>query len=161
MNVAGTASMKGGYVGVFLMGATLVVTSFTCTAPFVGSLLSVGATGGSTARVALGMAVFGLAMAGPFVLLSLVPGRLKAIPRSGEWMNTLKTFFGFVELAAALKFISNADRVWEWNVFSREVFLLLWGVTFVAAGLYLLGVFVRGTTIGRGRGVGAAASLVF
>ena len=143
MNVAGSASMKGGYAGVFLMGATLVVTSFTCTAPFVGSLLSLGASDGDVGRVALGMAVFGLTMAVPFVFLSLVPARIKALPRSGEWMNTVKVFLGFVELAAALKFFSNSDLVWQWQLFSRELFLLLWALIFVAAGLYLLGVFAR------------------
>ena len=145
MNVAGSASMRGGYVGVFLMGATLVVTSFTCTAPFVGSLLSFGASDGDLGRVALGMAVFGLTMAIPFVFLSLVPARIKAMPRSGEWMNTVKVFLGFVELAAALKFFSNSDLVWGWQLFSRELFLLLWTLIFIAAGLYLVGAFSRGT----------------
>ena len=164
MNVAGSASQKGGYVGVFLMGATLVVTSFTCTAPFVGTLLAAGASGSSGSnlvRVALGMAVFGLTMAVPFVILSLVPTRLKAMPKSGEWMNTLKVFMGFVELAAALKFLSNTDLVWGWELLSRELFLLLWGVLFVAAGLFLFGVFTRGTKVGGKRAAGALASLVF
>ena len=139
MNVAGTASMKGGFLGVFLMGATLVITSFTCTAPFVGTLLSIGATGGNAGRVALGMAVFGLTMAVPFVLLSMFPGKLQAMPRSGEWMNTVKVTFGFVELAAALKFISNADLVLQWNWLSRELFLLLWVGIFGTAAIYLFG----------------------
>jgi DsbC/DsbD-like thiol-disulfide interchange protein len=160
MNVAGTASTKGGYVGVFLMGATLVVTSFTCTAPFVGSLLSFGASEGNLVRVALGMAVFGLTMAIPFVFLSLVPARIKAMPRSGEWMNTVKVFMGFVELAAALKFFSNSDLVWGWELFSRELFLLLWGLIFVAAALYLFGAFGRGGKIGRRRLVGASLTLL-
>ncbi len=163
LNLAGTASMKGGYAGVFLMGATLVVTSFTCTAPFVGTLLSFGATGGSLWRVALGMAVFGLTMAVPFVFLSLVPGRIRAMPRSGEWMNTLKVFFGFVELAAALKFFSNADRVWDWNLISREAFLLAWGAIFAFAALYLFGAFSRGSGAQAGprRLVSAGAVLLF
>jgi cytochrome c biogenesis protein CcdA/DsbC/DsbD-like thiol-disulfide interchange protein len=164
MNVAGSASQKGGYLGVFLMGATLVVTSFTCTAPFVGTLLAAGASGSggsNLGRVALGMAAFGLTMAIPFVFLSLVPTRLKAMPRSGEWMNTLKVFMGFVELAAALKFLSNTDLVWEWEVFSRELFLLLWGVLFVGAGLFLFGVFARGMKISVKRKLGAVASVAF
>jgi thiol:disulfide interchange protein DsbD len=129
-------------VGVFLMGATLVVTSFTCTAPFVGTLLSIGATsssGGETGRVALGMTVFGLTMAIPFVLLSLVPGRIRAMPKSGEWMNTFKVTLGFVELAAALKFLSNTDLVWGWGWLSRELFLYLWAGTFAVGALFLLG----------------------
>lgn len=161
MNVAGSASSKGGYLGVFLMGATLVVTSFTCTAPFVGTLLAAGASDGDLVRVALGMAAFGLTMAVPFVILSLVPTRLKAMPRSGEWMNTLKVFMGFVELAAALKFLSNTDLVWGWELFSRELFLLLWGLIFVGAALFLFGVFARGAAISGKRRLGAAASLLF
>ena len=164
MNVAGTASQKGGYLGVFLMGATLVVTSFTCTAPFVGTLLAAGASGSggsNLGRVALGMAAFGLTMAVPFVFLSLVPTRLKAMPRSGEWMNTLKVFMGFVELAASLKFISNSDLVWDWQILSRELFLLLWGALFVGAGLFLFGVFTRGTKVGGRRVAGAVASIAF
>jgi thiol:disulfide interchange protein len=158
MTAAGKASTKGGYVGVFLMGTTLVVTSFTCTAPFVGSLLSFGAAGGGTARVALGMAVFGLTMALPFVVLSLMPGRLQALPQSGQWMGTVKVTLGFVELAAALKFISNADIVWEWGVLSRERFLLLWMVILLAAALYLLGV-LRGKGSAR-PAIGAPRRLV-
>jgi len=117
-----------------------VVTSFTCTAPFVGSLLSVGATGGAgMTRIVLGMGVFGLTMATPFVFLSLVPGKLQTLPQAGEWMHVLKVFLGFVELAAALKFISNADVVWEWGLLSREVFLVLWVGIFFVAGAFLLG----------------------
>jgi thiol:disulfide interchange protein DsbD len=139
MNFAGSASSHGGYLGVFLMGATLVITSFTCTAPFVGSLLSIGAGGPGTGRVALGMAVFGLTMAVPFMLLSLVPARVKAMPRSGEWMNTFKVTLGFVEIAAALKFLSNSDLVWQWSWLSRELFLFLWVAIFGVAALFLFG----------------------
>ena len=140
MKAATKASTTGGYFGVFLMGATLVVTSFTCTAPFVGSLLSFGATGGDLVRVALGMAVFGLTMAVPFVALSLIPGRVQAMPRSGEWMNTVKVTLGFVEVAAAMKFLSNTDIVWGWGVLPRERFLLIWAAVLMAAALYLLGI---------------------
>ncbi|HKX46616.1 MAG TPA: cytochrome c biogenesis protein CcdA, partial [Planctomycetota bacterium] len=144
MDVAGSASRRGGYAGVFLMGATLVVTSFTCTAPFVGGLLTVGASGegASLGRIALGMAVFGATVALPFVGLSMVPARVKQMPKSGEWMNTLKVTLGFVELAAALKFFSNTDLVWGWGALSRELFLVLWAGIFLAAALYLFG-FVR------------------
>ncbi len=141
LEAAGKASATGGWLGVFLMGVTLVVSSFTCTAPFVASLLLVGAQDGGLGRTALGMGVFGLTMAVPFVLLSLVPGFLRQVPRSGEWMNTLKVFLGFVELAAAFKFLSNSDLVWEWEILSREVFLLLWVAIFVASAIYLLGLW--------------------
>jgi len=164
MNVAGKASMRGGYVGVFLMGVTLVVTSFTCTAPFVGSLLALGATQGGVGRIALGMAVFGATMAIPFVLLSLIPGKLKAMPRSGEWMHVLKVFLGFVEVAAALKFISNADLVWQWGLLSRELFLVLWLGIFTTAALFLFGVIrLKGEDgeIGPVRMVGGLMTLLF
>ena len=155
MQVAGKASMTGGYIGVFLMGATLVVTSFTCTAPFVGSLLAAGATGaeGSSdlVRVALGMGVFGLTMAIPFVILSLIPGKVSQMPRSGEWMNTLKKTLGFVEIAAALKFFSNVDLNLNLNVFPAEIFLVLWAVIMVAAAVFLLGFFSKGSKISMAR----------
>jgi thiol:disulfide interchange protein DsbD len=160
---AGRASSRGGYAGVFLMGATLVVTSFTCTAPFVGSLLSVGGGYGLT-DVALGMLVFGLTMAAPFVLLSLVPGKLRALPRSGEWMNVVKVAFGFVELAAALKFLSNADLVWKWQALPRDLFLWLWAGIFGTAGAYLLGMIRlkdESGAIGPGRLVSGLGVLLF
>jgi thiol:disulfide interchange protein DsbD len=134
------ATKKGGYGGVFVMGATLVVTSFTCTGPFVGSLLAAGATG-ERGRVALGMAVFGLTMAVPFVFLALLPGKVKELPKSGEWMHTLKVTLGFVELAAALKFFSNVDIGLQAMVFPRELFLALVGAIFVVIGVYLFGMF--------------------
>jgi thiol:disulfide interchange protein DsbD len=164
MSAAGRASAHGGLVGVFLMGATLVVTSFTCTAPFVGSLLAAGAAGGM-GRVVLGMGVFGLTMAVPFVLLSMVPRRLAAMPRAGEWMHVLKVFLGFVELAAALKFLSNADLVWGWGFLSRELFLLLWMGIFLVAALFLFGLIrLEGesqTGIGPLRMTAATATLLF
>ncbi|MEW6071638.1 MAG: cytochrome c biogenesis protein CcdA [Planctomycetota bacterium] len=164
MKAVERAQTTGGLLGVFLMGATLVVSSFTCTAPIMGTLLALGGADGDLPRLVLGMAVFGLTMAVPFVGLSLVPGRLQALPRSGEWMNTLKFFLGFVELAAAFKFISNADvKLHEgprW--LPRDVFLGLWGVLFLLAALYLFGwIFRHGGgragTIRRGSGVLALA----
>ncbi len=140
MNMAGKASTTGGLLGVFLMGMTLVLTSFTCTAPFVGTLLSASAAEGrSIWEITLGMGVFGMTMAVPFTILSLVPGRLQAMPSSGEWMNTLKVSLGFIELAAALKFFSNVDLRYGWGFISRELFLLLWALIFLLAGIYLLG----------------------
>lgn len=137
-NAAGRAGRTGGLIGVFLMGATLVVTSFTCTAPIVGALLAGIADGG---RATFGMAVFGLTMAAPFVLLALLPGRVKALPRSGEWMNTLKVSLGFIELAAALKFLSNVDLALGWHVLPRETYLMIWAFLFVVLALYLFGLF--------------------
>ncbi|PIE24754.1 MAG: hypothetical protein CSA62_02665 [Planctomycetota bacterium] len=139
MDVASKASMKGGFIGVFLMGATLVVTSFTCTAPFVGTLLAAGAKQGY-ARMTLGMAVFGLTMAIPFVILSMLPSKLKSMPRSGNWMNTLKVVLGFIEIAAALKFFSNAELDLKLHILPRELFLLLWFGIFLVAALFLFGI---------------------
>lgn len=139
-NAAGRAGATGGLLGVFLMGATLVVTSFTCTAPIVGSLLA-GVASAGRGRVALGMAVFGLTMAAPFVVLALLPGRVKALPRSGEWMNTLKVSLGFIELAAALKFLSNVDVGLGLQVYPREVFLISWAFVFTLLALFLFGLF--------------------
>jgi len=165
MKFAGKASSKGGIGGVFLMGATLVVTSFTCTAPFVGSLLSVGAESGDLFRIVLGMGVFGLTMAVPFVILSLVPGKIQEMPSAGEWMHVLKVFLGFVEIAAALKFLSNADLVWEWGIFSREVFLLLWFGIFGCAAVFLFGwIKLKGESeheIGPLRMMGGVGTLLF
>ena len=98
-----------------------------------------------------GMGVFGLTMAIPFVLLSLVPGKIKQMPKSGEWMKTLKVTLGFVELAAALKFLSNVDLALDLQVFPKEVFLGLWIAIFLAAALYLLGAFAKNTRPGAWR----------
>ena len=164
MRFAGKASARGGFAGVFLMGATLVVTSFTCTAPFVGSLLAVGAER-SLGDVVLGMGTFGLTMATPFVLLSLLPGRLRQVPRAGEWMHVLKVFLGFVEVAAALKFFSNSDLVWGWGLLSREVFLVLWTGIFLCAAAFLFGwirlVGEKEREIGPLRMLGGLATLLF
>ncbi|MBL9077264.1 MAG: hypothetical protein JNL08_07170 [Planctomycetes bacterium] len=161
---AGKASTTGGLLGVFLMGATLVITSFTCTAPIVGALLA-GVAEGGHARVAFGMAVFGLTMAAPFVFLALLPGRVKALPKSGEWMNTLKVALGFVELAAALKFLSNVDLALGWGVLPREVFLIVWAFVFVVLALFLFGLFgyreVPVAGVGKTRNGFGLASLAF
>lgn len=138
MRFVGTAQGKGGVGGLFLMGFLLVITSFTCTGPFVGSILGAAAQQGG-ARVVLGMAVFGLTMALPFVLLSLVPGKVSKLPRSGAWMNTVKITLGFVEVAAAFKFLSNADIAWKWGILPRELFFWIWTVVAVVIAAFLFG----------------------
>jgi thiol:disulfide interchange protein DsbD len=139
-NLAAKASGTGGYMSVFMMGTTLVITSFTCTAPFVGLLLVFAAGGGSLAKVALAMAVFGLTMAIPFVFLSLSPKAMQKLPKSGMWMKTLKVTLGILELGIVMKFVSNIDLAINTPPYiGRELFLALWSVSFVAAGLYLLG----------------------
>jgi thiol:disulfide interchange protein DsbD len=152
-NAAGKASATGGYLGVFFMGATLVITSFTCTAPIVGTLLATVHDHGIV-RVTIGMGIFGLTMAAPFVALSLLPGKVKAMPRSGEWMETLKISLGFVELAAALKFVSVVDFAFGWQALPRELFLLLWTAIFGLWAMFLFGL-LRKAGSGPNEGVGA------
>ncbi len=160
MNAAGKTRKAGGILGVLMMGATLVISSFTCTAPVVALLLVPAVQSGETWRATLGMAVFGLTMALPFVLLALLPGRVKQLPRSGEWMNTLKVSLGVVELAAALKFFSNAEYVEELHILPRETFFGIWIALFVALAGFLWGIVPR-AAVGNGRRVGGLASLVF
>lgn len=133
-----TRSLKFGRDGTtLLMGATFAVTTFTCTAPFVGTLL-VAATQGDWLWPALGLLTFSGVFAMPFVVLALVPGALKTLPRSGEWMVTLKGTLAFLELAAAMKFLSNADLVQGWGIFTRNVVLATWVVLGVGLIFYLL-----------------------
>ncbi len=129
---------QGGYLGVLFMGLTLTLVSFSCTAPFVGGLLAATA-GGAWSYPVLGMLVFSATFALPFVLFALFPKGIQALPRSGAWMNAVKVVLGFVELAAALKFFSNADLVWGWGLLSRPLAIALATVIFFLAGLYLLG----------------------
>ena len=121
-----------------LMGATFALTSFTCTAPFVGTLL-VSATQGNWKWPALGLLTFSAVFALPFLVLALVPQALNRLPRSGEWMVTIKVALGFIELAAAMKFLSNADLVEGWGVFTRQVVLGTWVALGTLLALYLLG----------------------
>ncbi|MEZ5977532.1 MAG: cytochrome c biogenesis protein CcdA [Planctomycetota bacterium] len=153
MRYVGGAQGKGGVMGLFLMGFLLVITSFTCTGPFVGSILATAAKQGG-ARTVFGMFVFGLTMALPFVVLGMVPGKVKKLPKSGQWMNTVKITLGFVELAAAFKFLSNTDLAWNWNSLPRELFLWIWAASALVIAFYLFGfIKVKGETgeIGPGR----------
>src|SRR5207248_11801296 len=120
-----------------LMGATFALTSFTCTAPFVGTLL-VSATQGNWKWPALGLLVFSAVFALPFLILALVPEALQRLPRSGEWMVTLKGALAFIELAAAMKFLSNADLVQGWGIFTRNVVLASWIILGVVLTVYLI-----------------------
>jgi len=165
-NLAASAGGSGGYFSVFAMGTTLVITSFTCTAPFVGTLLVYAGEAGSLLRVALAMGVFGLTMAIPFVFLSLSPRALHALPRSGMWMKTLKVTLGIVELGLVLKFLSNIDIAVGTYWIPRRPFILLWGLSFFVAALYLLdvtGLVKRSATwaAGRGRVLSAVVLLAF
>ncbi|WP_267298415.1 protein-disulfide reductase DsbD family protein [Parachryseolinea silvisoli] len=132
---------RGGVTGIFFMAATLALVSFSCTGPIIGTLLveAVSVGGGLTLGPILGMTGFSLALALPFTLFAMFPSWLQALPRSGGWLNSVKVVLGFLELALALKFLSNVDLAYHWNWFDREVFLVLWIVLFGALGFYLLG----------------------
>jgi len=132
-------SDKGGLSGIFFMAATLVVVSFSCTGPIIGSLLVEAATKGERLGPAVGMLGFSAALAIPFTIFALFPSALKTLPKSGGWLNSVKVVLGFLELAFALKFLSNVDLAYHWNWFDREVFLSLWIAIGVLLFLYLIG----------------------
>ena len=129
-----------GTVGTILMGLTFSLTSFTCTVPFVGTVL-VAATQGELFWSITGMLGFSAAFASPFFLLALFPQLLSSLPKSGGWLNSVKVVMGFLELAAAMKFISNIDLVMEWGALPRELFLAGWIAISAVAGYYLFGKF--------------------
>ena len=133
------ASETSGLISIFLMAFTLVLVSFSCTAPIIGLLLVETTTSGNWVAPALGMFGFALALALPFTLFAMFPSWLKQAPKSGSWMTTLKVVLGFVELAFALKFLSVADLAYGWHILDREVFLSLWIVIFGLLGAYLCG----------------------
>lgn len=129
---------RGGMVGIFFMALALAIVSFSCTGPIVGTLLVESASKGGVAPI-MGMLGFSLAIALPFALFALFPGWLNSLPKSGGWLNTVKVFLGFLELAFAFKFLSNADLVLQLHWLKREVFLAIWIAIFGVLGLYLLG----------------------
>ena len=138
-SVDSKASQATGLISIFLMAFTLVLVSFSCTAPIIGLLLVQTVTSGNWVGPAIGMFGFAVALALPFTLFALFPSLLKQAPKSGSWMNTVKVVPGFIELAFALKFLSVADLAYGWHILDREVFLSLWIVIFGALGLYLIG----------------------
>lgn len=128
-----------GYISIFFMAFTLVLVSFSCTGPIIGTLLVEAAATSNFISPAVGMFGFALALALPFSLFAMFPTMLKSMPKSGGWMNTVKVVLGFLELALALKFLSVADLAYNWRILDREVFLSLWIVIFALLGVYLLG----------------------
>ncbi|TYP99463.1 thiol:disulfide interchange protein DsbD [Tenacibaculum adriaticum] len=134
------AEGSGGILGVFFMALTLAIVSFSCTGPILGSLLagSLSSDGGAW-QLTAGMAGFGVALGLPFTLFAMFPGMLKSLPKSGGWMNTVKVVLGFLELALAFKFLSNADLVEHWGILKIEPFLIIWIILFAGLALYLLG----------------------
>ncbi|MGB7395033.1 MAG: cytochrome c biogenesis protein CcdA [Pricia sp.] len=137
------ASAKvGGGIGVFFMALTLAIVSFSCTGPILGGLLgsTVLGEGDVATNLSAGMTGFGVALALPFALFALFPAWLNSLPKSGGWMNTVKVVLGFLELALALKFLSNADMVGNWDILKREIFLGIWILLFILLTLYLFGI---------------------
>ena len=132
----------GGFVGVFFMALTLVLVSFSCTGPILGTLLvgTITSQGGAI-QLSMGMLGFGLALALPFTLFAFFPKMLLSLPKSGRWMNTFKVILGFFELAFAFKFLSNADLVQNWGLLRREIYIGIWIVISFLLFLYLLGVY--------------------
>ncbi|MEH6537657.1 MAG: protein-disulfide reductase DsbD domain-containing protein [Psychroserpens sp.] len=130
---------RGGFIGIFFMALALAIVSFSCTGPIVGTLLVEAAAGGSQIGPIVGMLGFSLAIALPFALFAAFPGWLNSLPKSGGWLNTVKVVLGFLELALAFKFLSNADLVSQWHILEREVFISIWIAIFGALSLYLLG----------------------
>ena len=133
------ADSTTGLISIFFMSFTLVLVSFSCTGPIIGTLLVQAASMGSVVGPAIGMFGFALALAIPFALFSIFPNVLQNMPKSGGWLNSVKVVLGFLELALALKFLSVADLAYGWHILDREVFLVLWIVIFALLGLYLLG----------------------
>src|SRR5690606_231003 len=128
---------KGGLAGVFFMAFTLVLVSFSCTGPLVGSIL-VSSAGGEFIKPIIGMFAFALAFAIPFTLFAFFPGWLNTLPKSGGWLNAVKVVLGFVELALAFKFLSIADQAFHWGILDREVNIAIWIVIVTLIGIYLM-----------------------
>lgn len=140
-NKTDEVSNKGGIVGIFFMALTLAIVSFSCTGPILGGLMASSlATEGGQLKLVYGMSGFGLALGLPFALFAMFPGILKKLPKSGSWMNTVKVFLGFVEVALALKFLSMADLVNQWGILKYEIFIAIWVFIAIGLALYMFGV---------------------
>ncbi|MCH9660962.1 MAG: thioredoxin family protein [Bacteroidetes bacterium] len=137
------ATSIGGFIGIFFMALTLAIVSFSCTGPILGTLLGSSlTTDGGAMQLSMGMGGFGLALALPFALFALFPNMLNSLPKSGGWLNTVKVVLGFIELALAFKFLSNADLVEHWGILKREIFFAIWIICALGLALYLFG-FIR------------------
>ncbi|MDX2191542.1 MAG: thioredoxin family protein [Bacteroidota bacterium] len=141
VNAADRQSDRGGYIGIFFMAFTLVLVSFSCTGPIIGTIL-VQSAGGAFLRPLVGMFGFSLAFAVPFTLFAIFPNWLKGLPKSGGWLNSVKVVLGFLELALAFKFFSLADQAYHWGLLDRDVNLAIWIAIFGTLSLYLFGLVV-------------------
>lgn len=138
VNRSDAKSSKSGLAGIFFMALTLVLVSFSCTGPIVGSVL-IKSTRGEFWSPMVTMLAFSVAFALPFTILALFPSLLKNLPKSGGWLNSVKVVLGFIEIALGFKFLSTADQTYHWGILDREVYLAIWIVTFSLLGFYLLG----------------------
>lgn len=138
VNKSDAQADKGGYIGAFFMAFTLVLVSFSCTAPIAGSILALS-TQGEVILPIVGMLGFSLAFAVPFTLFAIFPAALDRLPKSGGWLNSVKVVIGFLELAIGLKFLSVADQTYHWGLLDREIYIAFWIVIFFLMGVYLLG----------------------
>jgi thiol:disulfide interchange protein DsbD len=142
-NTAGSNSKLTSISGIFFMALTLVIVSFSCTGPILGSLLVGSLSSNGAWHLTAGMAGFGVALGLPFALFAMFPRWMKQLPKSGSWMEVVKKSLAFVELALAIKFLSNADLVEHWGILKREVFIGLWIIISLCLSFYLLGIFER------------------
>lgn len=138
VNKSDAQADRGGYIGAFFMAFTLVLVSFSCTAPIAGSILALS-TQGEVILPIVGMLGFSLAFAVPFTLFAIFPAALDKLPKSGGWLNSVKVVIGFLELAIGLKFLSVADQTYHWGILDREIYIAFWIVIFFLMGVYLLG----------------------
>nr|MDQ6903107.1 hypothetical protein [Bacteroidota bacterium] len=138
-NKVDSKASTNNFSGIFFMALTLVLVSFSCTAPFIGNLLVDVTQQKERLGPVIGFLGFSIAIALPFAFFAFFPGLLNKIAKSGGWLNSLKVCFGFIEIAMALKFLSNADLAYHWRILDREVYLSLWIVIFGMLGFYLLG----------------------
>ncbi|CAN5750946.1 cytochrome c biogenesis protein CcdA [soil metagenome] len=167
-SIAGKADEKGSLGsagGIFFMALTLAIVSFSCTGPILGSLL-VGSLSGGAWELTSGLAGFGLALALPFALFAIFPNWLQSLPKSGGWLDTVKKVLAFLELALALKFLSNADLVMHWGLLKREIFIGLWVLISLGLTLYLFGVIrlphdYKGMVISKGRKIAGIITMLF
>jgi len=138
-NKADAQADKGGYIAAFFVAVAMVIVSFSCTGPFVGSILAASVTGGLALKPILGMLFFGLGFSLPFVLFSFFPSLMKKMPKSGGWLNVVKVVFAFVLLAFSFKYLAAVDTYFGWGIFNRAVVLCVWIVLSALLGLYFLG----------------------
>lgn len=158
INSADKKADKGGVVGIFFMAIVLILVSFTCTGPALAGVLgSVLSTDGGATALTVAFLGFGLGLAFPFTLFAIFPGWMNSLPKSGGWMNVVKVSLGFIELAFAFKFLSQADLVEQWHILEREVFLAIWVAVFAAWAMYMFNLFrlphdsdVNKISVGRG-----------